>query len=1014
MRKTAGFTLIEVIVTLVIVGILASVAGMALLSAARGYVFAKSNSALSEKAQLAMSRMSRTFIEVLNITTVGTSPGRVTYDRLIGGVQTTETLYLDSATSSIKIVAGVNPSGGDTLVDNVSSLTFTFKQGTSTWVPGNDFDLLSAVAVNLILNRPDGGTVTFGTVVSPRNNGNRGGEPPPNMSNINPSTCFIATSAFGDADHPAVKVLREFRDRFLLTSGYGRMFVRQYYKYGPYLADLIRNKYWVCLLVQALLLPLIATALLALHVPATVLIFTLLVCLAAVFARVFGGRRKYVLRRSGQNGALLLGLIATIMILGVLGAAMLSLTTSSSFSQISSNFSTRAYYLAEGGMRYTASQFHSASGEAAKDTVLQTLHNSDLTLSTDGTFHLDIYPYYFRTISDPNGTATLQTRFPGGAPSGMSIPTSGYIKLGSEATPRQYSGRSISGWNVTFTMASPVPSTVVNTNVLLVGVASTAQTLNLTNDTLSLSSGGGFFPDLNGTFTVGTSTSTQGADPTVYSYKNRIGNVLYKVRKSQDPTGNFSLAVPANAYITSQKFVNLKTSGNYASGTSLATTRTISYSIPIGWVSAAGSSGSKTTFQDQFDDPALPNWTQAIGSAGVESNAATDYSNALHITGYTTYTLFSGGLELRTDRQSLISFNWAATGLNLHTIWQSAGNFLSYDVQTKMKFYPPLSDPYYMEGLIFRLTTDGSCRSYGASFIRGDTGWHWVGINPTDNDRIPDDLCPVNHTPMIVLWEQTSCSDVRWLAYKTLSSVDGVIASDGKSLADWSTILVRVTEAASLGFDRGNGSTPLYKDIVRGANSNATARINGTPILASGSWGSNATGVLTVDQISGTFQNNENLQISGNTVARYRSSTSRTKDNYIRVYYGHNSGNLGTGPNTLAMDSNRSPNQRIIVTGDLLWPVDDITSWGTSANTDNFTLVTWNGTQNCTLITTGSEANAIIRTNTLITPGSGTFTSPEVGLDTWGTYVTSVYFDDFGMQALGPGQTQGFLPGIQQ
>ncbi len=70
--------------------------------------------------------------------------------------------------------------------------------------------------------------------------------------------CFIATVAFGYYDAPQVQLLRDFRDRYLLSHSPGRWFVKQYYTYGPEAARYIeRHPEWKSS-VRVALLPLIA------------------------------------------------------------------------------------------------------------------------------------------------------------------------------------------------------------------------------------------------------------------------------------------------------------------------------------------------------------------------------------------------------------------------------------------------------------------------------------------------------------------------------------------------------------------------------------------------------------------------------------------------------------------------------------------------------------------------------------------------------------------------------------
>ena len=91
--------------------------------------------------------------------------------------------------------------------------------------------------------------------------------------------CFIATAAYGSLLEPHVKILCKFRDRYLLTNGPGKIFVKYYYKYSPPIADFISRNKALKVIVCVLLLPLVGSSWLILKfgiVPAMIL--TLLVC----------------------------------------------------------------------------------------------------------------------------------------------------------------------------------------------------------------------------------------------------------------------------------------------------------------------------------------------------------------------------------------------------------------------------------------------------------------------------------------------------------------------------------------------------------------------------------------------------------------------------------------------------------------------------------------------------------------------------------------------------------------
>lgn len=72
--------------------------------------------------------------------------------------------------------------------------------------------------------------------------------------------CFIATAAYGSASADEVRRLRDFRDRYLLTSTIGRAFVTTYYKLSPPFADAIRPYPLLRKLIRAGLVPYVAVA----------------------------------------------------------------------------------------------------------------------------------------------------------------------------------------------------------------------------------------------------------------------------------------------------------------------------------------------------------------------------------------------------------------------------------------------------------------------------------------------------------------------------------------------------------------------------------------------------------------------------------------------------------------------------------------------------------------------------------------------------------------------------------
>jgi predicted RNA-binding protein with TRAM domain len=99
--------------------------------------------------------------------------------------------------------------------------------------------------------------------------------------------CFIATAAYGSLMEPHVQVLRQFRDRFLLTNQLGKAFVRLYYTYSPPLAGYIAKHDGVRAVVRWTLLPLVGFSRVALRLGfgvtlALMLLLLVMLCVTVV------------------------------------------------------------------------------------------------------------------------------------------------------------------------------------------------------------------------------------------------------------------------------------------------------------------------------------------------------------------------------------------------------------------------------------------------------------------------------------------------------------------------------------------------------------------------------------------------------------------------------------------------------------------------------------------------------------------------------------------------------------
>jgi prepilin-type N-terminal cleavage/methylation domain-containing protein len=109
-----GFTLIEVVVSLVLVGIIGAIVGMLLVQISKGFVFSKKTAATAQKGQITISRLVKEFSSITSISS-GTATS-ITFTRDPG---VTHTISWAGANNPLLIAT-------DIVTDNVNSFNLQY------------------------------------------------------------------------------------------------------------------------------------------------------------------------------------------------------------------------------------------------------------------------------------------------------------------------------------------------------------------------------------------------------------------------------------------------------------------------------------------------------------------------------------------------------------------------------------------------------------------------------------------------------------------------------------------------------------------------------------------------------------------------------------------------------------------------------------------------------------------------------------------------------------------------
>jgi len=155
-----GFTLIEIIISLVLVGIIAIFSAMGVSSIVEGFLITRANAETTQKGQLAMARLLREFVCITSVDPVTSSPTSIiftSYKQGIAGVHvvswTADTLTLD----------------GDILTDNVAGFDLGYLDSYSGAKQGTWASSRRMIQITLSLKGANNAVSVFTDRVIPRN-----------------------------------------------------------------------------------------------------------------------------------------------------------------------------------------------------------------------------------------------------------------------------------------------------------------------------------------------------------------------------------------------------------------------------------------------------------------------------------------------------------------------------------------------------------------------------------------------------------------------------------------------------------------------------------------------------------------------------------------------------------------------------------------------------------------------------------------------------------------------------
>lgn len=404
-------------------------------------------------------------------------------------------------------------------------------------------------------------------------------------------------------------------------------------------------------------------------------------------------------RHFRDSGSILLTVIVAMVMISLFSITFLTLTDSSLFSNVATNFGVRAQYLAESGFRYAASEYLHSGDMQAKLVRLEELDRTDVALADNhGGFSLSVIPFWFIALQEYDigeENVSLRVKVPGHFDDKYTLPSSGTVKVvtsdGNDQGWKFYSysnAAKLDGQNATFRLLEPLEYPITSkSNVFLVFNTTESTTVTSGGDLKIDAAMLGALPRRNGQIEINDS---------IYYYKEIQENPLRLKELTKENGGAFSMTVDTTTPIILKRQILLKSTGHIGGDSSFSATRGIEYNVPISdeifepsgnatTLALSDQSGGQELFEnlDNWHDPGeqVDTVLDLIASGEVNKNGLySDLGSGAH--GQTEYVVFHdlavtdppGGYTLRAVDKGLLPAECRDT--DFYGIWGDAADDL--------------------------------------------------------------------------------------------------------------------------------------------------------------------------------------------------------------------------------------------------------------------------------------------------------------------------------------------------